>query len=453
MHWIFNRELPPLAQKGWNPGRFQFKRGCAKEGLQFLNPGLGLQAFEMIKPATLRMYMKMTAITNRPSTSEPIRAAEARGHLSKKRAWHLAAIQMAALLVMTVLFELYDVDRRVAGHFYRSADGWFLAHHPLWSWLYHYGTLPGLIVALAALVICLAGIWVGGLKPWRKPCLLVVLTTVIAAGLLVNAVLKQYWGRPRPSQTAEFGGNWTYRPIYSPGPPGQGASFPCGHCTMGFILISMAGFYRRSKALAAGGVAAGILLGVLLSAARIVQGAHFLSDAIWSMGIVAMTATLLYAYLGPFQAGDHAAVRQPVTPWRKFWLTTVTLAAVAIMAAAFMTRRPYYNTMVYPLNMEPAIREIDIRINADPERVVVRSADQDEARLQVDAHGFGWLKFDYHMGFGTRIQAKTLGITLQVQKHSYFAELDHTLTLTLPSRAGNLVKVKVNDRWVDGQRP
>lgn len=46
---------------------------------------------------------------------------------------------------------------------------------------------------------------------------------------------------------------------------------------------------------------------------------------------------------------------------------------------------------------------VRIRINADPERVTVRPADPPAGRLQVDAHGFGWLKFDYRMGFDARI--------------------------------------------------
>ena len=145
------------------------------------------------------------------------------GRVLKKRAWYLAVLLMAALLLVTMLLAWFDVDRRVAAHFYRPGAGWYLAKAPLWRWLYTYGTIPGLLLTIGALTVYLAGLYVQQLQRWRKPCLLVVLTTVVAAGLLVNAVLKQYWGRPRPDQTTEFGGKWDYRPIFPPGPPGKGA--------------------------------------------------------------------------------------------------------------------------------------------------------------------------------------------------------------------------------------
>jgi lipid A 4'-phosphatase len=370
----------------------------------------------------------------------------------RRRGWYLAALQMAVLLLATVLLEAFDADRRLASLFFRSGTGWYLAKAPIWVWLHDYGTIPGLVLTLAALAVWLVGLHVPRMKAWRKPCLLVVLTTVIGAGLLVNAVLKQYWGRPRPDQTIEFGGKWEYRPIFSPGTPGQGASFPCGHCTMGFVFLAMIGFRRQNKALAVGGVVVGIVLGVLLSAARIVQGAHFLSDTIWALGIITMTLAVLDAYLAPADGQDHRIVEGPVDRSRRMWITTAAVIGALLMAGGFLTRRPYYNTMVYALPSISTVDVVRIRINADPERVGVRYDDLPEGRLQVDAHGFGWLKFDYRMGFNTQVVGRTLDISLDVKARSYFAELDHALTLTLPRNAGHPAEVVVNGRRVDSSR-
>ena len=108
--------------------------------------------------------------------------------------------------------------------------------------------------------------------------------------------------------------------------------------------------------------------------------------------------------------------------------------------------------MVYPLTPAPAIEAVRIRINTDPERIVVRYGKPSEGRLQVDAHGFGWLKFDYRMGFDTRGVGHILEVSLDVKARSYFAELDHTLTLTLPRNGNHPVKVMVNGKWVDSGR-
>ncbi len=222
---------------------------------------------------------------------------------------------------------------------------------------------------------------------------------------------------------------------------------------MGFVFLALAGFRRQSKLLAVAGVATGMVLGMLLSVARIAQGAHFLSDTIWSFGIVALTVSILAVYLSPFSGQVRQVSERPVNRRRRIWVTTAAVIGVLITAVGFLTRRPYYNTMVYGLPMEPVPEAVHIRINADPERVAVRYGDQSGGRLQVDAHGFGWLKFDYHMGFDIHRQGRSLYAVLDVKARSYFAELDHALTLTLPRSTENKVTVLVNGQSPGGIRP
>jgi membrane-associated PAP2 superfamily phosphatase len=88
--------------------------------------------------------------------------------------------------------------------------------------------------------------------------LLYSLTSIVGAGLIVNALLKEYTGRPRPREVVEFGGNWEYRAALELGIPGQGQSFPCGHCTMGFIFASGVMFWNYSPPVAIGSLALGI---------------------------------------------------------------------------------------------------------------------------------------------------------------------------------------------------
>lgn len=365
---------------------------------------------------------------------------------SRLTGWKVLAVQVAALLLITLLFTIFDWDQRIAAQFYRAGQGWFMAKQSLWVWLRAYGTIPGIVMTLAALITWVTSLYARRLKPLRRPCLVVALTTILAAGLLVNAVLKQYWGRPRPSQTIAFGGKWDYRTIFPPGTPGKGASFPCGHCTMGYVFLAMAAFRRQSKTLAYGGVATGIILGGLLSAARVVQGAHFVSDTIWSLGIVGMVATVLIYHMPP--TGESSARRptKPLSPWRRVWMTIGAVTAIVIIAGGFLTRRPYYNTMVYPLDLTAPIETIQIQINGDPESLSIEYADRSNGILTVDVHGFGWIEFDYQMGFGTRKEDKILKITLYVEARSYFAELDHALMLTLPARVKDRVRVLLIDQ-------
>jgi len=179
----------------------------------------------------------------------------------RRRGWLVLAGLTLVLVAVTAALTVLNVDLKLAGRFYDPGRGWFLGNEQPWQWLYRYGTIPGLVVTLAALAGWFAGKFRRNLAGWRPYCLLVVLTTVIASGILVNAVLKQYWGRPRPDQITDFGGQWTYRDVHRPGIPGQGGSFPCGHCAMGFTLVSLFFVRKRSKLIAYAGGGTGIVLG------------------------------------------------------------------------------------------------------------------------------------------------------------------------------------------------
>ena len=370
-------------------------------------------------------------------------------NVSIKHGWQLVGIQLIILVLLTALFESLDLDRKIANLFYRTESGWYLAQAPFWHWLYKYGTIPGLVVTMAALIGYAAGFFKKKLKPWQQPCLVVVLTTIIAAGIFVNAVLKQYWGRPRPDQTIEYGGKWHYREVFPPGTPGKGASFPCGHCTMGFVFFALIAFYDRNKVVAVGGIIVGLILGGALSAARIIQGAHFLSDTLWSMGIVVMTVTGLCAHLLKTPIARQKKMRKQ----HKIWGVSAIFAIMLVMAGGFLTRRPYYNTMVYPLVLVSHLRSIWIHINAEPERVAIRYEKETVGQLQVDAHGFGWLRFDYNLGFATQLKSGQLHIFLNVDTRSYFAELDHALMIELPESMSHQINVWVNNQLIESSHP
>lgn len=221
---------------------------------------------------------------------------------------------------------------------------------------------------------------------------------------------------------------------------------------MGFVFLSLVAFRRRSKALAYGGVAVGIVLGVLLSAARVVQGAHFLNDTIWSLGIVWIVAAALEIYLPDVVTESSASRSRPMSHRRRTLITLASIIAVIAISGGFMTRRPYYNTMVYPLDLSSTIEAVHITINADPESLSVTYANQNKGQLKVDAHGFGWMKFDYRTGFGSKVEDQVLKIMIRIEANSYFAELDHALTLILPEHTKDKVKVILNHQVIENHR-
>ena len=152
----------------------------------------------------------------------------------RAKGWSLIAVTLGTLLLVSWAVVHWDLDRSIAGRFYSPSDGWYLGDRQPWRWLYEYGTIPGIMLAVAALIAWITCLVKTRLHYLRPYFLIVVLTAVIGPGILVNGVLKNYWGRPRPRQVQEFGGRWEYRHLHQPGTPGRGESFPCGHCSMGF---------------------------------------------------------------------------------------------------------------------------------------------------------------------------------------------------------------------------
>lgn len=206
----------------------------------------------------------------------------------------------------TWLLESTGADLAWAGAFYRSGGangGWLYARELPWSALYDYGELPGwfLVAAAAALY---AGARAGKAPSrYKSCCLVIVLTVALGPGLLVNGILKNYWGRPRPIEISAFGGPLSYQEAWVMGVPGEGKSFTCGHCSMAFSISSAAAFYPYHPVLSVVALATGVVYGIVMGIARMAQGGHFPTDILWSGVIVLSIVAALYYLV--FRIPEH----------------------------------------------------------------------------------------------------------------------------------------------------
>jgi len=209
-------------------------------------------------------------------------------------------LPLALLVAGTVVLCAFGWDTRIADLFHAGVeDCWPMRDAQPWRWLYEYGPLPALLMGIMGLVVFAGSLVLRRMRRWQKVAAFVVLSLVFGPGLLVNGLLKPYWGRPRPSQLANFGGTAEYCPVWQPGTEVVGTSFPSGHASMGFFLMVPAFlFYRTHRRLAILLFTLGISAGILVGMARIVQGRHFPSDVLWSAACVYYTALLMYVLVG-----------------------------------------------------------------------------------------------------------------------------------------------------------
>ncbi|OAN52201.1 hypothetical protein A6A04_00415 [Paramagnetospirillum marisnigri] len=190
-----------------------------------------------------------------------------------------------ALFLPLVLFP--QIDIALSGMFFDPVRKIFLLRtHPLGEFVRK--VLPGILFALAAAAAAL-----GAFAAWRGRALLgmdgrrslyLVASLALGPGLVVNVLLKDFWGRPRPSTIAEFSGPFQYvRALIPSDQCPDNCSFPSGHAALGFWMVAFA--LLASPAWRRPALRAALGFGVLVGGVRIAQGGHFLSDVIAS-GII-----------------------------------------------------------------------------------------------------------------------------------------------------------------------
>ncbi len=194
-----------------------------------------------------------------------------------------------------------DLDLRWSRQFYirGASDHWPYGDGPPWSWMDRFGNVPGLLLVAWGIWLALSG-WRRGATRERsvRAGLAIVLAIAIGPGLVVNGVMKNFWGRSRPRNVEPFRGPREYLPWYQPGGSDHGPSFPSGHTAMSFgLMIGALSISRRRPLLRMLAVPGVVAYGALVAHSRVLQGAHFLSDVVVGGAIGWLTALCFAVWL------------------------------------------------------------------------------------------------------------------------------------------------------------
>lgn len=371
----------------------------------------------------------------------------------QRRPWFAEALTLLALAVLiTAVFAATPLDIAVARLFYRAAspDPWPLAAREPWSLLYAAAPWITASLVLAGLALLAAG-RLRRQDRQRRAALLLLLALAIGPGLLVNGVFKDHWARPRPREILQLGGALSYVPAPLPGRSG-GASFPCGHCSVGFLYGAGWWIWRRRRpAWARASLGLGIAAGLALGLGRMAAGAHFLSDVLWSALLAYGVCHVLTYHVLHLEVddGDAGAPAQRLHPlWMRLAAPAAVLGGVAVLVALFVTAHGTRVSARIPLASLPqAPRALEFDARAADVQIVLMDTPAgtpaSEISVAGELHGFGLPGSRLEAGYEL-LPRPVATLRYRFEQSGRFTDLGGYATVLLPAAAVERLVVRLD---------
>lgn len=340
-------------------------------------------------------------------------------------------IPVLVLAGLSLPFWFTDLDIWAQQLFYDAQKGWLMAEQPFWEFIYKYGIFLGYLLALGALIVISMSYWRAGLIVWRKPAVFLLFVLAIGPGILINLTFKDQWGRPRPRDIVAFGGTEAYIP------PGQlgasnGKSFPCGHCSMGFFLAVPFLFLRKKYRIwAYTFLIFGIIYGSLVGVARMMAGGHFLSDVIWSAGIVWIVAVACFHLLRVDREVEIKVLDQGLQKRKARRATLVMGILLPVLTISLLLATPYISKKEFYKTTEEiqGIGSQVIHTRIEEGNLRIRTGEKLQINYQVNAFGFPNSKLRSRWEEGDTA-------TYSIEKLGWFTEVRNNFEITYPFDQG-----------------
>jgi membrane-associated PAP2 superfamily phosphatase len=213
-----------------------------------------------------------------------------------------------AFMILMLALDTTAIDFSVA-HMFFEADTGFVGHRHHWlESVMHDGVKQAVIVLAAALAVGWAiSLYSSRWAEMRRPLGFILLAMGLSTAVVTP--LKAMTGIQCPWSLTEFGGSETYSGLLQPRPETArpGRCWPGGHASTGFSLMALYFALRDRRPRAARlALAFALGLGAILSACRMLQGAHFLSHNIWTMLIDWVICVVCYRFMLFRQPGTRA---------------------------------------------------------------------------------------------------------------------------------------------------
>ena len=232
----------------------------------------------------------------RADLGDEVRTGDSRSSFSSFLKSTPIATCLLFLAVASAFFLILPgIDLAVSDLFYGVKGGFWLRRSDI---LTFFRSTNDVLIALAVVVI-VASVVVKLARPEKAspvpPNSIVFLLSTLILGplLLVNVILKNTWGRPRPLQVDLFGGDAPYVEVWRMTDwCGRNCSFVSGEASSAIWLVAVA--IMLPKAVRAPATAVAVVYALLLSLNRVAFGGHFLSDVVISLGLTLLVIAIVH---------------------------------------------------------------------------------------------------------------------------------------------------------------
>jgi lipid A 4'-phosphatase len=213
--------------------------------------------------------------------------------------WHLVIV--TDLIILGYIFYMFpQIDIGFSSLFYNAQEGFFLDMNPIVKLLHKAVPVISVTFVIIAGVLGLKTIMATKSihpKHYMK-IIYVTLVCLIGPGFIVHNVVKDNFGRARPNEVVQFGGEKKFTAAFEVSNQcSHNCSFVSGHASVGFMFLALAFLYEGRKKVVLSIIS--VALGLLIGLARVMEGDHYLSDIIFAGGVVYLTAYYLDKLLKP----------------------------------------------------------------------------------------------------------------------------------------------------------
>ena len=200
-----------------------------------------------------------------------------------------------------LFFYVPQIDLWAAAMFYDRSGGFLITKTNSASVLPFLPWVTKIFITVCCLLVAINVIrkhYLANAEPILASCrvlFFLLLSLGLGPGLIVNTVIKNHSGRARPFQIKQFGGQRQFtNPFMLSDQCERNCSFVSGDAAIGYFgLVFVFVARRRRLFIASAALSAGTLIGLI----RMAQGAHFLSDVIFSGVFTLLTGWVLYYLL------------------------------------------------------------------------------------------------------------------------------------------------------------